>query len=170
MMDDMAALGRNPSIPDDPFGVRKRKPIPYQFVLDAIASLSPRTRSMFGCLAVYIGSKIVFFLRDKPGASPDNGVWLATTEQHHESLRREFPNMRSIELLGKKVTHWQVLPADAADFEQAAFRAADLVIARDPRIGKIPNSRRAPSKRAGKAAKSQREAPSKLAAKSRTKR
>ena len=81
---------------------------------------------MFGCLAVYIGSKIVFFLRDKPGASPDNGVWLATTEEHHESLRREFPNMRSIQLLAKEVTHWQVLPADAADFEEAALRAADL--------------------------------------------
>src|SRR5215469_13511450 len=161
---NMPKLRRNPAVTDDPFAVRKRKPVPHQFVLDAIASLSPVTRSMFGCLAVYIGDKIVFFLRDKPGASPDNGVWLATTEQHHESLRREFPNMRSIQVLGKKVTHWQVLPADAADFEQAALRAADLVIARDPRIGKIPNSRRAPSKHAGNAAKSQREAPSKLAA------
>jgi hypothetical protein len=103
---------------------------------------------MFGCLAVYIGDRIVFFLRDKPGASPDNGVWLATTEQHHESLRREFPNMRSIQVLGRKVTHWQVLPADAADFEEAALRAADLVLARDPRIGKIPQSRRTSTKRA----------------------
>src|SRR6516225_6615378 len=115
----------NRSIPDDPFAIRKRKPIPHQFVLDGIASLSPVTRPMFGCVAVYVGKKIVFFLRDKPGASPDNGVWLATTEEHHESLRREFPNMRSIQLLAKEVTHWQVLPADAADFEEAALRAAD---------------------------------------------
>jgi hypothetical protein len=157
-------------MPEDPFAIRKRKPIPYQFVLDAIASLSPQTRSMFGCLAVYIGSKIVFFLRDKPGASPDNGVWLATTEQHHESLHREFPNMRSIQLLGKKVTHWQVLPADAADFEEAALRAADLVIARDPRIGKIPNSRRTPSKHPGNAARATKKAASRAAAKSRAKR
>jgi len=137
---------------DDLFAVKKRKPAPHQFVLDAIASLAPVTRPMFGCLAVYVGNKIVLILRDKPDASADNGVWLATTEQHHESLRREFPNMRSIQVLGKKVTRWQVLPVDATDFEEAALRACDLVIARDPRIGKVPQSRRAKSKRAGDAA------------------
>lgn len=136
---------------DDLFAAKKRKAAPHQFVLDAISSLSPVTRSMFGCLAVYVGNKIVFFLRDKPQASPDNGVWLATTEPHHESLRREFPSMRSIQVLRKKVTHWQVLPADAPDFEEAALRAAELVLARDPRIGKVPQSRRTPSKAAGKA-------------------
>jgi len=31
----------------------------------------------------------------------DNGVWLATTEDHHRSLRRDFPTMRSIKVLGK---------------------------------------------------------------------
>ena len=33
------------------------------------------------------------------------------------SLRREFPNMRSIHVLGKKVTGGQVIPTDAEDFE-----------------------------------------------------
>lgn len=144
----MPILRRKPAIPDDSFAVRKRKPVPHQFVLDAIAPLAPVTRPMFGCLAVYVGKKIVLILRDKPGSSPDNGVWLATTEEHHESLRREFPNMRSIQLLGREVTRWQVLPADATDFEESALRAADLVLARDPRIGKIPNSRRGSTKRA----------------------
>jgi hypothetical protein len=139
---------RKPAIPRDPFALKRRKPVPHQFVLDAIAPLAPVTRPMFGCLAVYVGNKIVFILRDKPGASADNGVWLATTEEHHDSLRREFPNMRSIQLLGREVTRWQVLPADAADFEEAALRAVDLVIARDPRIGKIPQSRRAQPKQA----------------------
>jgi len=125
--------------PDAPaFAVKRRKAVPHQFVLDAIAAASPRTRPMFGCLAIYVGPKIVLILRDKPGAPADNGVWLATTVEHHESLRREFPNMRSIPVLGKGVTGWQVLPADAPDFEEAALRACDLVLARDPRIGKIP--------------------------------
>lgn len=96
---------------------------------------------MFGCLAVYVGDKIVLILRDKPTKRGDNGVWLATTHEHHESLRREFPNMRSIPLLGKKVTGWQVLPASAPDFEEAALRACELVLASDPRIGKVPGSR-----------------------------
>jgi hypothetical protein len=124
------------------FTVKPRKPLPHEFVLDAMSSLSPGTRPMFGCLAVYVGEKIVLILRDKAAANPDNGVWLATTEEHHQSLRRDFPNMRSIQVLGKKVTGWQVLPADAPDFEEAALRACEFVVAGDPRIGKVPGARR----------------------------
>ncbi len=136
------------------FGGRPRKAVPHEFVLDAIAPLSPVTRPMFGCLAVYVEDKIILILRDKRDNSADNGVWLATTEEHHESLRRDFPNMRSIQILGKKVTGWQVLPADASDFEEAALLACDLVIARDPRIGKVPRTRRASVSGAQKAQKS----------------
>jgi hypothetical protein len=140
---------------DDPlFAVKQRKAVPHEFVLEAIAALSPQTRPMFGCLAVYVEDKIVLILRDKRDKTADNGVWLATTEEHHESLRREFPNMRSIQILGKKVTGWQVLPIDAPDFEEAALRACELVVARDPRIGKVPGTRRASRSAAKNAAKS----------------
>ncbi|HLH07772.1 MAG TPA: hypothetical protein VKW78_11085 [Terriglobales bacterium] len=128
-------------IAPDPFALKNRKALPHAFVLDALASLDPVTRPMFGCTAVYIGEKIALILRDKATYPGDNGVWLATTHEHHDSLRREFPNMRSIALLGEKVTSWQVLPADSADFEEAALRACELVIAGDPRVGKIPKSR-----------------------------
>lgn len=121
--------------------LKPRKRIPHEFVLDAIASLSPYTHPMFGCLAVYVNDKLVLILRDKPTSSADNGIWFATTKEHHESLRRDFPNMRSIQVLGKPVTGWQVLPADAPDFEAAALRACELVLAGDPRIGKIPKAR-----------------------------
>ena len=80
-------------------------------------------------------------LRDKRPLDADNGVWLATTTEHHASLQREFPSMRSIRVFGKPVTGWQVLPATAADFEEAALHACDLVIARDPRIGKVPKKK-----------------------------
>jgi hypothetical protein len=140
------------------FDVKLRKPVPYEFVLDAIAPLSPETRSMFGCLAIYVQGKIVLILRDKRDQTVDNGVWLATTKEHHQSLRREFPNMRSIQVLGKKVTGWQVLPADAQDFEEAALHACDLVLAGDPRIGKVPGKRRASSSATKKATKSSKQA------------
>jgi len=123
--------------------VKPRKTAPHAFVLDAIAALSPKTRPMFGCLAVYVADKIVLILRDKGGHTADNGVWLATTEERHESLRREFPNMRSIQAFGKTVTGWQVLPVDAPDFEETALRACDLILAGDPRIGKARRARRA---------------------------
>src|SRR4051812_30225190 len=103
---------------DDSFAVKARKRVPFEFVLEALAELRPRTNPMFGCLAVYVGPKIVLILRDRPTAQEDNGVWLATTPEHHDSLRREFPPMRSIGVLGKKVTGWQLLPAEAPDFEE----------------------------------------------------
>jgi hypothetical protein len=139
-----------PSLPSEDafFAVKRRKTVPHQFVLDAIAELSPTTRSMFGCLAVYVADKIVLILRDKRENTADNGVWLATTKDHHDSLRREFPNMRSIEVLGKGVTGWQIIPADAADFEEAALRACERILAADPRIGKVPGARRASGSRA----------------------
>jgi hypothetical protein len=127
---------------DDLFIPKRRKPIPHEFVLDALARISPETRPMFGCVAVYVGDKIIFVLRDKRENPSDNGVWLATTTEHHESLRREFPDMRSIRVLGKKVTGWQVLPAEAPDFETAVMHACELVLAGDSRIGKVPESRR----------------------------
>jgi hypothetical protein len=142
---------------DTLFGVNQRKAIPHEFVLDAIAPLSPRTRPMFGCLAIYVEDKIVLVLRDKRNETADNGVWLATIKEHHESLRREFPSMRSIQVLGKKVTGWQVLPADAPDFEEAALRACELIVARDPRIGKVPGARRASGSEAKKGPKSLRQ-------------
>lgn len=101
---------------------------------------------MFGCLAIYVREKIVLILRDKAKPPEDDGVWLATTAEHHESLRREFPSMRSIRVFGTKVTGWQVLPCDAHDFEWAALRACELIAARDPRIGKVPKQRRVAKK------------------------
>lgn len=141
-------LGDTPCIAD------RRKAVPHPFVLDAITGLSPTTRPMFGCLAVYVAGKIVLILRDRGDNTADNGVWLATTEEHHDSLRRAFPSMRSIRVLGKGVTGWQVLPADAPDFEEAARCACELVLARDPRIGKVPGARRAARSIAAKTATS----------------
>ena len=135
---------RNTSVSrsDDNLFAVKRKTVPHEFVLDAIAPLSPESRPMFGCLAVYVRDKIVCVLRDKRDVTADDdGIWLATTVEHHESLRRDFPNMRSIRVLGKKVTGWQVLPANAPDFEEVALRACEFIVAGDPRIGKVPASR-----------------------------
>jgi hypothetical protein len=90
----------------------------------------------------------VLILRDREKAPEDNGVWLATAAAHHAGLQRLFPHMRSVQLFGKSVTDWQVLPADAPDFEQAALGACALIVAGDPRIGKVPKrkTRRSPKR------------------------
>ena len=148
--------------------MRQRKPVPHEFVLVAIASLPPYTRPMFGCLAVYVKDKIMLILRDRGENTADNGVWLATTREHHESLGREFPNMRTIQMFGKPQTGWQVLPADTPDFEEAALRASELVLAGDPRIGKLPGSRRHTSSKTKKTPKSSGRPRKERAAKRRT--
>jgi hypothetical protein len=79
------------------FRVKQRRNVRHEFVLEALSPLSARTNPMFGSLAVYVGEKIVLILRDNSEGTADNGIWLATTAEHHESLRLEFPNMRSIQ-------------------------------------------------------------------------
>lgn len=55
--------------------------------------------------------------------------------------------MRSIRLLADGgETNWQLLPAEAADFEEAATRVCQLVIAGDARIGRVPKARAKGSK------------------------
>jgi hypothetical protein len=126
---------------DEEYIARKskaRKPMPFEFVLDQLESLNPITKPMFGCTAVYVGAMIVLVLREKSSAPKDNGVWLATTSEHHESLSKEFPSMRSIGMFGGGPTGWQNLPADSPDFEESAMKACELILKRDSRIGKIP--------------------------------
>ena len=125
----------------DFLAVKKRASVPFSFVLDELESVDFHTNSMFGCLAVYVGEKIVLVLRDQRTPAKDNGVWLATTAEHHASLKKDFPTMRSISVFGEGVTGWQVVPADDDEFEEAALLACQFVIAGDPRIGKIPKSR-----------------------------
>ena len=129
---------------------KPRSRVPHEFVLDALESVSPATRPMFGCLAVYVKEQVVLILRDHRDHPADNGVWLATRAEHHDSLRREFPHMRSIQLFGTPVTNWQILPADASDFEESALHACELVLARDPRIGRVPARRSVTRKSASK--------------------
>ena len=117
----------------------KTKSIPFGFVLDELASLDPFTSPMFGCTAVYSGDRILLVLRERPTAREDNGVWLATTREHHASLRGDLPSLRSIGVLaGGGVSGWQLLPADGENFEDEVVRACGLVLAGDPRIGKVP--------------------------------
>jgi hypothetical protein len=125
------------------FVVRKpAKRIPFDFVLGELAVLGPWTRPMFGCHAVYVDEKVLFVLRQKGNPRCDDGVWIATTIEHHEALRAEMPNMRSISVLaGGGVTGWQVLPAEAEDFEESVLHACALACQRDARIGKVPKPR-----------------------------
>lgn len=129
--------------PAEVIGAPRKSPA-FAFVLDELDELEPYTKPMFGCTAVYVGDRILVMLRERPSHADDNGVWLATSREHHESLRAELPSMRSIGVLaGGGVTGWQNIPADGESFEDEVLRACALVRSGDPRIGKVPK-RKAP--------------------------
>lgn len=112
--------------------------IPFEFVLENLSRLDLTVKAFFGCHALYRGEKIILVLRNKKEHPRDNGVWLGTDHQHHESLQKIFPNMRSIELFGQPPTTWQNLPMDAPDFEESVNTACELILKNDQRIGRIP--------------------------------
>jgi hypothetical protein len=118
-----------------------KRVVPFEFVLDALAPLEPWTRPFFGCTAVYVEEKIVLILREK-GDPQDDGVWVDTRIEHHASLRREMPSLRSIVLFGPGETNWQVLPAAEDGFEREVARACALVRRGDPRIGHVPERKK----------------------------
>jgi hypothetical protein len=135
--------------PDGRFAPKTAKKIPFDFVLDELESLHPRTNPMFGCHAVYVGEKIVLILRDRPSVPSDNGVWVATTREHHAALLPELPSMRSITVLGEQSSGWQIIPKAASTFEDEVLHACALIRARDPRIGKVPKPKRKAAPSAG---------------------
>jgi hypothetical protein len=120
----------------------KLQAIPFDFVLEELESKNPIVGLMFGCYSIYVDGKIVLILRDRPSSPEDNGVWIATTVQHHESLLKDLPTMRSIGVLGAGITGWQVIPTESDYFERDALKACQMVILDDVRIGKIPKPKR----------------------------
>jgi hypothetical protein len=122
--------------------LKKPATIPFNFVLDQLLTLDPTTKPMFGCHAVYIGPKIMLILRNKETHTDDNGVWISTRTEHHATLKKIFPSMRSINVLGIGETNWQILPVDEDNFEESALKVCELILKGDPRIGNIPKSKK----------------------------
>ncbi len=129
----------------------KRRSAPYPFILEALAPLEPEVRPMFSGCAIYVGEKIVLMLRDSPKHPKDNGVWLVFSETANladPGIRQGFPSLRLIDLLGGKIAHWRLIPADSSTFESEALLACELLLKHDGRFGRIPQSRQThPTKR-----------------------
>ena len=121
--------------------------VPFHFVIDLLAHLDPVVRPMFGCHAVYVRGRIVLILRQRKTHREANGVWLATSKEHHQRLRKLFPSLGSISVLGKGETNWQMIPERARDFEESIVQVCDLIVKGDPGIGKLPRPKSSPKKR-----------------------
>jgi hypothetical protein len=84
----------------------------------------------------------MLILRNKETHTDDNGVWISTRTEHHATLKKIFPSMRSINVLGIGETNWQILPVDEDNFEESALKVCELILKGDPRIGNIPKSKK----------------------------
>jgi hypothetical protein len=121
-----------------------KKPIPFNFVFEYLEPLPYTVKPFFGCHGVYVGNKIMLILRERPDHAEVNGVWLATTHEHHQSLKKIFPSMQSVSILnnGEGETAWQMIPVSANDFESSVLELCQMIRRKDVRIGRVPKKRR----------------------------
>ena len=118
------------------------KNIPFRFVFDYLQSADITVRPMFGMHAVYVNEKIMLVLRQGKVNRGKNGVWIATEQKHHKSLKEELPSLSSIFDYSKttRQAQWQILPSSADDFEASVIKVCAMITRGDPRIGRIPKS------------------------------
>jgi hypothetical protein len=123
-------------------GQKKRKTIPFEFILEALACPDLHTRPMFGCTAVYIGEKIMLVLRKKNGSDPDTGVWVCIPDPEVDAMKREFPMLRGVSFFENENSAWQVLHESEPDFEEICLAFCRMVRKNDQRIGRIPKQKK----------------------------
>jgi len=107
--------------------------MPYSFISVYLQSLEPCIKVMFGNRVFYIGDKIYLATRDNMNDPKDNGLWIGTCLEHHESLKSQFPSL--VHLKAKNVKKWLLLPSTDDNFKSVAMQICDLIKNDDPRIG-----------------------------------
>lgn len=129
-----------------------KKQLPFPFVIEELDSLRPTIKRLFGFTHVYLEDKLLFSLRDDPKQKGTNGLWLYTTTEHIESLAKEFPHLPRRQLWRSKKNAWIILASRLEDFEEYAFKACELILNGDKRIGRISRGTGHHPKRAARVA------------------
>jgi hypothetical protein len=111
--------------------------IPFDFVLDYLPN-GIIVKKMFGMHYIYLGKRIMLILRKRNNEPEWNGVWVATSWAHHESLKNEVPEFGAFSFEGdERQGNWLMISDDAEDFEGAAIKVCELISHGDLRIGKV---------------------------------
>ena len=111
--------------------------VSFPFVLEELAPLRPTVKRMFGFTYVYLDDRLLCSLRESVKRTGTDGMWLFTTTEHVESLAREFPQLSRRQLWRSGKNAWIVLASRLEDFEEYAFRACELILNGDRRIGRV---------------------------------
>lgn len=123
--------------------VSAKRQTPFQFVLDELLPVRPTVKQMFGFTYIYLDEKLLLALRESAKQPQYNGVWLYTEAEHIESLRREFPQLprRCFWRSRKSGSGWVILASRLEDFEECAYRACELILRGDRRVGRVMRKR-----------------------------
>jgi hypothetical protein len=116
---------------------RSRKP--FSFVLEELSVIRPTIKHWFGFTSVYLDEKLICSLRDSAKQPNSNGMWLYTTTEQVESLAREFPELPKRQLWRSRSGNkaWIVLASRLEGFDEYAFKACELILRGDQRIGRL---------------------------------
>ena len=110
---------------------------PFPFVLDELQPLRPTVKRAFGFTYVYLDDKLLCCLRHNEKKPATNGMWLFTTAEHIDSLGREFSDLPRRNLWRSRDKAWVVLSSRLENFEEYAFKACELILNGDRRIGRL---------------------------------
>ena len=104
------------------------KNIPFEFVLDNLASSPITVKAVFGMFYLYMGKRIVLIFRKRAKDTQLNGIWVATQPFHHKNLIKELPALCLFSACGgKDESGWLLLPEHALDFEETALQICRVV-------------------------------------------
>ena len=115
--------------------------MPFPFVVDELFSLRPTIKHSFGFTYVYLDDLLLCCLRNSKKRPASNGMWLFTTTEHLESLGKEFPDLSRRYHWQSGKNAWVVLPSKLGEFEEYAFKACELMLNGDKRIGRLSRRR-----------------------------
>jgi hypothetical protein len=115
--------------------------VPYDFVFDYLPQ-NVVVKPMFGMYYLYFNKKIMLILRKASKNLDMNGIWIATSKEHHQSLEKDIPAL--VDFIDNGEMHdsnWRLIKDDHDDFETAAIQVCELIAHGDKRIGKETKAR-----------------------------
>ena len=121
--------------------MKARTQLPFPFVIDELFSLRPAIKRAFGFTYVYLDDKLLCGLRISKKQPGSNGLWLFTTTEHLDSLSKEFPDLSRRYLWRSGKNAWVILPSRLGEFEEYAFKACELMVNGDKRVGRLTRGR-----------------------------
>ena len=114
-----------------------KKDFPFPFILEELLPVRPVVKQVFGFTHIYLDERLLCSLRDSAKQPATNGMWLYTSVDHLESLSREFPQLSKRYLWRSGKNGWVVLASKLEYFEEYAYKACELILNGDRRIGRI---------------------------------